>query len=300
MLIKLLKKISIIKLMLIFFVSTGYSLPLTKTFYTPRENILDCALYQEVINTGDLYRKEIFLLGIGFHSGADADVKIEMLHDPGLPGKDNIWGDIFAGFSLPAGTLFEKRLKLFYYTRFRIPSGPVPGEDQKWANVSLGRNELLTGPGISFKANQWNLLTFNLFYVFREGENDNLYEALNFNLSEKKTWKTLFGFNPFSGESFFDSGMPENDYYSLALSLINSYYYPFVYFGEIYHSRSVSSPGGSELPVEGENVNPVLISGGVKYLFSSNFFIQGSCTVSLIREKGFLKEVWSLGINIFF
>jgi hypothetical protein len=280
MLIKPLKKISIIKLMLIFFVSTGYSLPLTKTFYAPGEKILDFALYQEVINTGDLYRKEIFSLGIGFHSGAGADIKFEMLHDPGLPGKGNTWGDTFAGFSFPAGTVMEKRLKFFYYTRFRIPSGPDPAGDEKWANVSLGKNELLTGPGVSFKADSGNLLTFNF--------------------SEKKTWKTFCGLNPFSRESFFDSGELENDYYSLALSLINSDYYPVVYFGEIYYSRSVSSTGGSELPVEGESVNPVLLSGGFKYLFSSSFFVRGSCTVSLVRETGFLEEVWSLGINIFF
>jgi hypothetical protein len=223
-----------------------------------------------------------------------------MLHDPGLPGKNNIWGDSFAGFSLPAGTLFEKRLKLFYYTRFRIPSGPDPEEDEKWANLSLGRNELLTGPGISFKADPGNLLTFNLFYVFRECENENLYETLSFNLSEKETWKTFFGFNPFSRESFFESERLENDYYSLALSLINSHYYPITYFGEIYHSRSVSAAGRTGLPIEGDSVNPFFLSGGVKYLFSSNFFIQGSVTVSLIRKKGFLNEVWSLGINIFF
>ena len=87
MLNEIVKKISIIIMMLIFFVCNGYTLPLTKTFYTPRENILDSALYQEVINSGDMYRKEIFSFGMGFYSGAGAVIKIEMLHDPGRPGK---------------------------------------------------------------------------------------------------------------------------------------------------------------------------------------------------------------------
>lgn len=298
MLLKTIKRVSIAIVVLTLFVYTGNTLPLTRTFYAVDENILDFSFSQEIINADQVFRKDVFSLGMGFHSGVSADMRFELLHDPGLPGSENIWGDALGGISFPTGSVMNRRIKFFYYTRFRVPTGPDPKDDAKWANISLGRNELLTGPGASFSTRGNSLFTFNLFYVFREHEIGNLYEPLRINPLKKETWKTFFGLNPFAKESFFRSENSGNDYCSAAFSFIHSDYYPLVCFGEVYYSRGVR--GGGDLPIEGERINPILLSAGVKYFMRDNLFFYGSCALTPFRRSGYVKEVWSLGINIFF
>lgn len=285
--------------MLIFFVYNALSLPLTKTFYAADENLLDMAFYQEIINCHDLFRKDVFSMEIGFYGGVSADIRFELLHDPGLPGSGSRSGDTFAGFSIPAGRYFNNKMTLFYYNRFRIPTGEDPYEKGEWRNISLGRNELLTGPGASFKVSDSLLVSANLFYIFREGGVESLYGDFNFNVAEKEAWKGMFGFNPFSRDSFFDSRKRGNDYVSSSFSLIYSVYYPYIFFTEIYYSHN---PGGGEsgLFIEGDGVNPLLVSAGIKYFPGENLFVQGSCTVHPLRTGGYIKEIWSLGVNIFF
>lgn len=293
------KKISIITMMLIFFVHNLWSLPLTKTFYAADENLLDAAFYQEVVNGHDLFRKDIFSMGIGFYGGISADVRFDLLHNPGLPGSGSRPGDTFAGFSIPAGSYFDKKLAFFYYNRFRIPTGEDPYDNPEWRNVSLGRNELLTGPGASLRIGYNLLLSSNIFYIFREGPNENLYGDFNFNFTEKEAWKTLFGFNPFAEDSFFDSKKRGNDYISASFSIIYSFYYPYLFFSEFYYSHNPGG-GGRGLAIEGDGVNPLLVSAGVKYFPGSNVFVQASLTLNPLRNSGYIKEIWSLGVNIFF
>ncbi len=293
------KKISIILMVLIFFPFKVWALPLTKTFYAADENLLDMSLYQELVNGHDLFRKDIFSMEIGFHGGVSADVRFELLHDPGLPGSGNRWGDTFAGFSIPAGRYFDKRLALFYYNRFRIPTGEDPYEQPEWRNISLGRHELLTGPGASMKIHSNLLLSANLFYIFREDRNESMYGDLNFKLTEKEAWKNIFGLNPFVGDSFFHSSKLRNDYISSSASLIYSDYYPYIFFSGIYYSHRPGGGGGG-LPIEGDGVNPLLVTAGIKYFPGSTVFIQGSCTLHPLRTRGYIKEIWSFGVNIFF
>lgn len=300
MLLKTIKTVIIAIVVVTVFVYTGNALPLTKTCYTVNENILDFAVFQEIINADKVFRKDVFFLGMGLSAGISADVRFELLHNSGFPGKGNIWGDTFAGISFPAGSAIKRKLKFFYYTRFRIPTGPDPGEDVKWANISLGRNELLTGPGVSFKSSGNSLFTLNLFYIFRENENGNLYESFSINPLKKDTWKIFFGLNPFAKGSFFRSENSKNDYCSAAFSFVSSNYYPLVCFGEMYYSHTVRGGGRGNLPIEGEKVNPFLLSAGVKYFVRDNVFFQGSCALTPFRSKGYVKEVWSLGVNIFF
>ena len=300
MLLKTIKTVSIAIVVLTVFVHNGNALPLTKTFYTTNENILDFSFFQEIINADNVFRKDVFSLGMGLSGGISADIRFELLHDPGFSVAGNTWGDTFAGISFPAGSAMDKRLKFFYYTRFRVPTGPDPGDDARWANVSLGRNELLTGPGASFRTPGNSLFTFNFFYIFREDGNGNLYEAFRINPLKKETWKTFFGLNPFAKDSFFRSENSPNDYCSAAFSFITSDYYPLVFSGEIYYSHGVRGGGRGNLPIEGERINPFLLSAGVKYFMRDNLFFQGSCTLTPFRSSGYVKEVWSLGVNIFF
>jgi len=293
------KKISIIFMVLIFFPFIARALPLTKTFYAADENLLDMSIYQEIIHGHDLFRKDVFSMEIGFYGGVSADVRFELLHDPGLPGSGNRGGDTFVGFSIPAGEFLNKRLTFFYYNRFRIPTGEDPYEQPEWRNISLGRHELLTGPGASLKMRKDMLFSANLFYTFRDEQNESMYSSLNFKLTEKEAWKTLFGLCPFAGDSFFDKSRLRNDYISSSVSVIYSGYYPVIVFSELYYSRRPGG-GGEGLPIEGDGVNPLLVSAGVKYFPGSTVFIQGSCTLHPLRTRGYIKEVWSLGANIFF
>jgi len=194
---------------------------------------------------------------------------------------------------------FNNKLAIFYYNRFRIPSGEDPYEKDEWRNISLGRNELLTGPGASFKISDNLMVSANLFYIFRERLNESLYGDLNFNLTEKEAWKSMFGFNPLCNDSFLGSGKRRDDYISSSSSLIYSFYYPYIFFAEIYYSLNPGGGGGG-LSIEGDGVNPLLISSGVKYFPGSNVFVQGSCIINPIRSGGYIKEISSLGVNIFF
>jgi len=108
--------------------------------------------------------------------------------------------------------------------------------------------------------------------------------------------------NPFYKDSFFEGEKLKNDYASIAGGLITSRMYPWIFFTEIYYSSRVYREGKDSdyINIEGEKVNPLLLSIGTKFFFSDYFFIQISDIVNLLNNEGYIKNTVEFSMNIFF
>ena len=79
---------------------------------------------------------------------------------------------------------------------FRFPTGKNVYSNAEWEDVSFGNNEIKIGPVFQFNFIKKLYAHLNLFYLFREGNNEGFYNGFTFNLKKKETYKKIFGFNP--------------------------------------------------------------------------------------------------------
>ncbi len=288
--------------MVLFCFSDAYSFPLTRSCYTPSENTIDTALKEEFVYIKNMNRKDNFSFNFGIPGDTSLGLDFSLIsYSPAETG-GGIPGDILFNIWHFTGDYFDDTVKSGLSLVFRIPTGPDAYSDEKCRNLSFGNNEFKIAPVLSFILTRHEILNLNMSYTFREGRGDDLYNGFKVNPLKAETYKAFFGLNPFYDDAFLSGDNLKNDYASIAAGLVSARLLPWVFFTEIYYSSKIysGSEGHDDLNIEGADVKPLLLSMGVKYVFSDSFFIQISETVNLFNNKGYIKNTLEFSMNIFF
>jgi len=288
--------------MVLFCFSDVYTLPLTRSSYTPPEDKIDMNMKEEFIIIENAARKESFSINMGLPANTSAGFDFSLIHYDLFKKGDSRPGDILVNLWHYTGNFFDDTLGTGLSVVVRIPTGPDAYTDEKCRNLSFGNNELKITPVLSLRATGSEMLVLNLSYIFREGRGENFYGGFNVNPVKPETYKSFFGLNPFYENSFLNSERLKNDYASISAGLITTRLLPFVLFAEVYYSSGVNRKDKSlnELHIEGSGVNPLLLSAGIKFLFSDSSFLQFAETVDILKNEGFIKNTTEISLNIFF
>lgn len=280
---------------------TLYAMPLTETIYTIPESSIDIGFSEEIIRINQNFRKEIYSLGIGVLPDLSIWYSFEYLHNS-ISKSENKLGDSF--------------LKIWYYIndyldilhtgfliQFRIPSGINAYTDPEWRNVSFGNNELKLGP--VFKIDIYNKLYIHLdlFYIFRQGMNEDFYGGFHINPAEKEMYTKILGLNPGADDTFLESKRLKNDYVINSIAINTNYIYPFIPFIEIYFSYRIYKKQNNEydhMPMEGAGINPVFLSIGGKYFISEFTYFGLYYINNPKRDKKFIKDIFGFDFSLQF
>ncbi len=295
------KRISTIIMVLILFSGGAFSLPLSRTCYTVPADTIDFYLGERLISGNELHRVDVLTLNLGLTDATTLGVEWNYLNYD-LSGDESETGDTLLEFWHYTGRYFYDMVDTGIDLRIRIPTGPEPGVDERWRNLSVGRNEVKITPVFSLRMTGKDILNFNISYTLREGRDENLYGSLKGDLKKYDTYKSVFGLNPFYKDSFFSGSGLSDDYMSTAVSIVESRMHPVILFGELYHAFTDFQEDSSVSlkTAEGEGGSSTFISAGCKYMVRDSFFFMIYCKVNPFYSSG--EERWSsgFGINIFF
>ena len=288
--------------LVLFCFSGVFSLPLTRTVYTLPEEKIDLAFNQELIYIENMNRVDNFAFNLGLPWDTSFGFDFSVIHNDYKEAGSGVPGDILFNLWHFIGDYSHGAVSSGLSIVVRIPTGPDAYVDEKIRNLSYGHSELKFAPVLSFSLNQYENLIFNLSYTFREGRGEDIYSTLKLNPFKSKSYKSLFGLNPYSEDSFLEGEKLKNDYASISAGIITSRLNPWILFSEIYYSSGFHKENidTESINIEGEGVNPLLLSMGVKYYFSGSFFIQLSDTAALLQYRGYIKNRVELSLNIFF
>lgn len=288
-------------MVLILFSTQAFSLPLTRTCYTVPEDNMDLYFGEKLISRRNLNRVDVLIFNLGLTDATTLGIEWNYLnHD--LSGDESETGDTLLELWHYTGRYLYDRVDSGISFNVRIPTGPESGIDDKWRNLSVGRNEVKITPVLSVRLSEKEMMNFNVSYILREGRDEDFYGAFKGDLKKADTYKSFFGLNPFSEDSFFSGDRLSDDYMSAAVSFVESRLYPVVIFGEIYHAfTDFRKDSDVSLKIdEGEGGGFTNISAGFKYLVIDSFFCIIYGTVNPFYSAG--EQRWSsgAGVNIFF
>ena len=277
------------------------SLPLAETIYTIPEGKITTGFSEEIIRIDGNYRKEAGSIGIGILPDFSIWYSFDYIHE-------NI-------INTSASTLGDSFLKIWFYLfdfktahaglmlDFRLPTGPNAYTNTKWRNLSFGNNELKIGPVSRIDIYKSIYLHLNLFYVFRQGQNEGFYGKLYFNPLKKETFTNLFGLNFKSRDAFLGGGRLKNDYAVYSMAVNTDIVYPVIPYIEFYASHRVYKKQGNEndhIPIEGSAINPVLLSAGARYFFFESVYAGLYYIYNPINEKNYIKDIFGFDFSLQF
>ncbi len=289
-------------LLVLFCFSDLFSIPLTRTCYTLPEEKIDLAFNQELIYINNMNRLDNFEFNFGLTGDTSFGFDFTMIHYDYSDAGRGVPGDILFNLWHFVGDYFDGAVSTGISFVVRIPTGPDAYLEERVRNLSYGHDEIILSPVFSFSLSDHEDLSFNLSYIFREGRNGDIYSGFNVNPFEREFYKSLLGLNPFYEDAFLEGENLKNDYSSASAAIMTSRLKPWIFFIGIYYSSGFYNKAGytDSINIEGDGVNPLLLSGGIKYLFSESFFIQISDTAALLQYNGYFKNRVELSLNVFF
>jgi len=278
------------------------SLPLTETIMTLPEGKVDFRVGGEFFTHGNGFRRECVSVSLGVLPSLTVSIYLHYLHQGYFANRDHELGDSFLRLSFFIGDYLDASLHIAFLTLFRFPTGSNAYTREKWRNLSLGNNELKMGPVFQIDIGRLYVHA-NVFYVFRERNQEGFYNTFYVNIFEKETWQKVFGLNFMAKDTFLEGDRLKNDYAIASLALVTDLLYPLVPSAELYTSQRVyrdkNDPDRAIL-IEGCGVNPMLLSFGMRYFFSYSSFLGVYCTYNPLRKPGFLREIYGLTASIQF
>lgn len=291
--------------LIVFFLSSHLhgAMPLTSTIYTIPEGEIEIAAAEEIyrINTG--LRRETYKLGMGILPRLSIWYSFQYLHRGLIKSDASALGDSFFKVWYYTGNYFNNSLHLGFQINLRIPTGMSAYAGTKWRNLAFGNNELKIGPVLQLDLPAQLYFHLNLFYVFREGEDEGFYEGFSIDLFEKDTYTDIFGLNFESGDAFLAKNRLKNDYAVVSAALNTDIAYPLIIYTEIYLSRRVYEKDKDkidEISIEGSGVNPVFFSAGLRYFFNESVYAGLYYIVNLNRAENYIKDIIGIDFSLQF
>lgn len=288
-------------MVLILFSGNAFSLPLSRTCYTVPVDTIDLYLGEEFLASRDSHRMDVIAFSLGLTGKTAAGAGLSILNYD-LSGNNREAGDVILELWHYTGRYLKEIVDTGISLKVRIPTGPDPGMEEKWKNLSVGRSEIRITPVFSFNVTDAELITFNCSYIFREARGEDFYGGFKWNFTKSETYKSILGLNPFYEDSFMYREKLKDDYVSIACSVIEKRLYPVIFFGEFYHAFNdfkdeKDLQSGS---AEGEGASLTMLSAGLKYFIRESVY----CSVFGIINPFYTDDEhrWGAGagINIFF
>lgn len=303
------KRISTVYMVLILFSAELYSLPFSRTCYTLSEERMDLFLSSEFITTDGTRRRDALSLNVGITGETTVGATGYMLNS-GAAGGERESGDIMLELWHYTGRYFSDKLDTGFQLALTVPSGPDPEKDAKWLNLSGGRSELKIGPVFSCRLTDADILNINFNYIFRQGKSESFYGGFKCNPGDADTYKTLFGLNPFSEDSFLSHDRLSNDYTTASVSFMSLRLSGFVLFSELYAAFYDLGNGDEDEHLylknknSGEYYNPsrfrCQVSAGFKYVINGSLAFQFFLAYNPFHGDGDIERIAGGGINAFF
>ncbi|MCL2155972.1 MAG: hypothetical protein FWH53_09935 [Leptospirales bacterium] len=289
-------------IIVLFFLSNLYSLPLTRTCYTAPDDKIDLTFKEEFIHIDSMNRKDNFSLNMGISNKTSIGFDFSFIHSKFHEINSGEFDDIFFNFWHFLGDFYNDSISAGFGMVIRIPTGRDAYIDEKYRNLSFGNDEFKIIAAISNKITNKDRMIFNVSYTFRAAKGEDFYSGFNLNPIKLDTYKSFFGLNPFIEGSFLEGERLKNDYAAIAAGFITSRLYPWIFFSEIYYSSRIyqGKDGIEGINIEGDNVNPLLLSLGMKYFFSDSFYLEFAGILDLLMNDGYIKRRSEFSINIFF
>jgi hypothetical protein len=271
------------------------SMTLTETIYTIPESNVELVFHEEYIRINHFYRKEHIELGFGLIPDLSIWFKFDYLHGEAFDMGQGEVGDLFFKFWYYIGDYAGDILHLGWFTQFRFPTGKNAYSDASWRNLALGNYDLKIGLVAQVDVIEKIFFHFNVFYTFRPARNDDFYGGFYINPVKEETYTNLFGFNPFSENSFLSYRRLENDYITLAGAINTNVIYPVVPYVEFYGSFRPyqGSVDIDDVPIEAAKYDVFLIGVGLRFFFFRHVFLGIYTVVNPLMEtqKGYITNV---------
>ncbi|MCL1864834.1 MAG: hypothetical protein FWF73_03385 [Spirochaetes bacterium] len=286
----------------LFFLSDLYPLSLTRSCYTTPDDKIDLTFKEEFVHIDNMNRKDVFSFDIGISDKTTMGFDFSLIHSKYYETDIREVGDIFFDLWHFLGDFYNNSITSGIGMTIRIPAGRDAYIDEKYRNLSFGNDELKIIAVLSNKITDRERMIFNVSYTFRGAREEDFYRGFNFNPVKNNTYKSFFGLNPFFRGSFLDKERLKNDYAAIAVGLITPRLYPWIFYSEIYYSSRIyqGKDGCEGINIEGDNVNPLLLSLGMKYFFSDSLYLEVAEVVDLLMNTGYIKSRSDFSINIFF
>ena len=289
-------------IMVLFFLSDLHSLSLTRSCYTTPDDKIDLTIKEEFIHIDSMNRKDDFSLNIGVSHKTNIGFDFSLIHNKFFEINGGEAGDIFFNFWHFLGDFYDDSFSSGIGMIIRIPTGRNAYIDEKYRNLTFGNDELKLLAVFSKKIASKDRMIFNLSYTFRSAKAEDFYGGFYLNPAKRDTYKSFFGLNPFFKGGFLEGERLKNDYGAIAVGFITSRVYPWIFFSEIYYSSRIYQDKDAieGINIEGDNVNPLLLSLGTKYFFSDSFYLEFAGILDLLMNDGYIKRKAEFSINIFF
>jgi hypothetical protein len=286
----------------LFFLSDLYSLSLIRNCYTVPDNKIDLRFKEEFLYTNSSNRKDNFSLNIGISNKTSIGFDFSLIHSKFYEINGGEPGDILFNLWHFLGDFYNDSISSGIGIVVRIPTGQDAYINEKYRNLSFGNDELKLIAVISNKITNKDRMIFNVSYTFRAAKGEDFYSGFKFNPRKIDTYKSFFGLNPFAEGTFLEGERLKNDYAAIAAGFITLRLYPWIFYTEIYYSSRIyqGKDGIERINIEGDNVNPLLLSLGVKYFFSDSFYLEFAGILDLLQNDGYIKRRSEFSINIFF
>ncbi len=297
--------VSLALVLLCFSAEIQASLPLTETVYTIPDTRMTLSVREEFTELGNYFRKETFSLGLGITPDISIWYSFDYLHNNIINTSANTFGDSYFKIWLYMGDYF-KTCHAGLLILFRLPTGPNAYTDEKWRNLSLGKNELKIGPVLKIDLKQSIFIHTNIFYVFRQGQDEGFYNGFYLNVTKKETYSKLFGLNFKSKDAFLSGERLKNDYVVFSTAVNTDIIYPVIPvipYIEFYTSHRIykkRAHKNENIPIEGAGINPLLLSIGGRYFFKDTIFLGFYYIINPKREKKFIKNIIGLDFSLQF
>lgn len=277
------------------------ALPLTETIYMIPEYSVEIFFRDEIFQTDRYARRDSAGLGFGVTDDFSLWMSIDYLSQGPFRVTRSEIGDLFFKGKFFIGDYAGNDVHLGFLIELRFPLGKDAYGSTYWRNLALGRYELTFGPFARFDIVDLLFLHVNLFYTFREGRAEDFFGGFYFDITEKETWKKVFGLNPKEKDTFLSVNRLKNDYITAALAINTGRLYPFVPYiefrGAVRVSRSHIDTG--DVPIEAARYNSFLMSVGLRYFFREAIYL-GVYTVQnpiRVSQKGFIQAIYGLELS---
>lgn len=282
--------------------SLSASMPLTETAYVVPQGRVELTARGEFLKTSGDFRRETGALGLGILPKFCIWYSFQYLHKGNFKTSGSELGDSFLRLLFYINDFFNDTLHSAIIMSFRFPTGRNAYSESQFRNLAFGKNELKIGPIFKIDIKEKVYLHLNIFYVFREGAAEDMYNGLYLNPSEKNTYKNLFGLNYKTKGSFLESGRLKNDYIISSSALNTDVLYPFIPYLEFYFSRRIHKreTPEDEVYIEGSRINPILLSCGIRYFFSNSIFIGTYYINSFTNRKRYIKNIIGFDFSLQF
>lgn len=297
-------RISAIIIALIFFLAIrnrGEALPLTETIYMIPEYDVELLLRDEVYQTDRYSRRDSAGLGFGATDNFSLWIQFDYLSQSAFKATRSDIGDLFLKGKFYIGDYVENQIHLGFLMALRLPLGKNAYVNPQWRSLALGKYELKLGPFARFDIRDVFFIHLNLFYTFREGNNENFFGGFSIDITKKETWEKVFGLNPAASNTFLSVNRLKNDYITASMALNTNYLYPFIPYIEFYGAVRVSRAhiDTGSVPVEAAKYNAFLISVGLRYFFMQAIYA-GVYTVQnplRLSQKGFIQAIYGIELS---